>query len=385
MHTIFHLDLDAFFVSVERIIDPSLNNKPVVVGGDPHGRGVVAACSYEAREYGLHSAMPIRQAYRLCPHGMYIHGHFGEYEKYSHGVKSILEKMAPIIEQASVDEFYMDFSGCEKIYGSFQSLASHIQKEVWIQLGLPSSIGIGSNKLIAKIASDFYKPKGITFVLHGMEREFLAPMPVGAIPGVGKVTLKELNAKGIHTIGELASLSQDYLSAAYGKNGLDLWRRANGIGTDYLTVGHERKSISKETTFDNDVVNRKFLIDTVFNLTGKVCHYLREENWQASTISIKLRYSDFVTVTRAETTKPTNDDKIIFETASRLMNKAITRRIAVRLIGLHLSNLTKYSRQEILFDDENTKRTDMINAINHLRAKYGYSSIQIGNAGEKDL
>ncbi|MCX6149542.1 MAG: DNA polymerase IV [Ignavibacteriales bacterium] len=380
MRIIFHLDLDAFFVSVERVLEPSLNGKPVIVGGDPLGRGVVTACSYEARKYGLHSAMPIRQAYKLCPHGIYLHGHFKEYENYSKAVENILKKYAPILQQASIDEFYMDFTGCEKIYGNFFLFASFLQKEIWDQLLLPSSIGIGSNKTIAKIASDCMKPLGITYVLPGMEKDFLCPMPVETIPGVGKVTLKSLREKGFRTIGEVAKTTLEYFSTAYGKSGIDLWEKANGHGTDFLSISHERKSISKETTFDEDVVSKIVIEQTLFKLIGTVCQTLRDENWQAATISIKLRYSDFVTITRAKTIRPTDDDKLIYETTLDLFHKAFTRRIAVRLIGVHLSNLTDFAEQEILFEDEEIKRKKMLKAINTLRAKYGFKAVQVGTA-----
>lgn len=379
LHTIFHLDLDAFFVSVERILDPSLEGKPVIVGGDPHGRGVVAACSYEARKFGLHSAMPIRQAFKLCPHGIYLHGHFKEYENYSEAVKKILLKYAPVLEQASIDEFYMDFTGCMKIYGNFLMFASHLQEEIRNSLFLPCSIGIATNKTLAKIASDCMKPKGITYVVPGFEKEFLEHMPVETIPGVGKVTLRDLNSKGFNRIGDIARTSKEYFTIAYGKNGADLWEKANGQGINFLTVSHERKSISKETTFDTDVTEKKFIEDTLFELTSKVCHTLREEHWHTSTIGIKLRYTDFNTVIRSKTIKPTFDDKIIFETAKDLFYKAYTRRIAIRLIGIHLSNLISCSEQTQLFQTGETRRSKMIEAVNSVRGKYGFSSIMMGS------
>jgi DNA polymerase-4 len=378
MRTIFHLDLDAFFVSVERILDPSLNGKPVIVGGDPHGRGVVAACSYEARKFGLHSAMPIRTAYRLCPKGIYLHGHYEEYVRLSKTVKDILTKYAPVIEQASIDEFYMDFTGCEKIYGSLFSFASFLQNEIKQKLFLPCSIGIGSNKTIAKIASDCMKPAGITYVLQGLEKEFLAPMPVESIPGVGKATLKDLNSKGFYRIGDLSKLSSDYFAVAYGKPGIDLWHKANGEGSEYLTIQHEQKSISKETTFGEDVTSRQFIKEILFNLTGKVCQTLRDQNCRASTIGIKLRYSDFQTVIRSKTIKPADDDKIIFDTAWSLLQKSLTRRIAVRLIGVRLTNFSPSSEQEVLFEEYELKRKKMLKAVTKLRDRYGYPVIKIG-------
>ncbi|HKB85522.1 MAG TPA: DNA polymerase IV [Ignavibacteriaceae bacterium] len=375
MRIIFHLDLDAFFVSVERILDPSLNGKPVIVGGDPHGRGVVAACSYEARSYGLHSAMPVRQAFKLCPGGIYLHGHYDEYVHFSHAVKNVLSSYAPVIEQASIDEFYMDFTGCSKIYGSMFSFASKLQQEIRQKLSLPCSIGIGSNKTVAKIGSDCMKPMGITYIVPGMEREFLSYMPIETIPGVGKVTLRELNNKGFFLIRDITKLSVGYWGTAYGKYGIALWHKANGEGTEYLTVGHEQKSISKETTFGSDVTSDQKIYEVLFELTGKVCQNLRDENYIASTISIKLRYSDFSTLTRSRTLKPTDDDKVIFENARDLLRKAHTRRVGVRLIGVGVSKFSSFYEQEVLFEDEEVRRKKLFRAIDILRKKYSYSII----------
>jgi DNA polymerase IV len=378
MRLIFHLDLDAFFVSVERILNPKLKGKPVIVGGDPkYGRGVVAACSYEARQYGLHSAMPIRTAYRLCPHGIYIHGNHNEYIHFSDAVENIISKYAPIVEPASIDEFYLDMTGCQKIYGSMFSFASFIQNEIWIKLSLPCSIGIGSNKTIAKIASDSMKPTGITYVLPGMEKEFLNPMPVETIPGVGVVTLKDLNNKGIYKIGDITSLPQEYFAVANGKYGIDLWRKANGEGTEYLTIRRGQKSISKETTFDEDVTSDEMIKKTLFELAGKICQTTRNHGWIASTINIKLRYSDFQTLTRSRTIKPTDDDKIVFDTAWQLLSKAHSRRVAVRLIGVGLTNFSEYTEQEFLFEAEEIKRKKLFRAVTRIRDKYGYNSISL--------
>lgn len=379
MRTIFHLDLDAFFVSVERILDPSLKGKPVIVGGDPKiGRGVVAACSYEARVYGLHSAMPIRTAYKLCPHGIYIHGSHGEYSHFSKAVKNILLQYAPIVQQASIDEFYMDFTGCRNVYGSLFSFASFLQKEIWERISLPCSIGIGSNKTIAKIGSDCMKPNGITYIFSGMEKEFLAPMPVEAIPGVGKVTLQDFHSKGIYRIGDITKLPQDYFAAAYGKYGIDLYKKACGEGNEYLIVdNYEQKSISHERTFA-DVTSKQFLKEKLFKLTGKVCQELRDMDWLASNVHIKLRYSDFNTLTRSRMIKPTDDDKTIFEEAWKMLIKALTRRVAVRLIGIGLSKFSKFSEQQELFEWEEIKRRRMLRAVTKIRDKYGYESLMFG-------
>jgi DNA polymerase-4 len=379
MRTIFHLDMDTFFVSVERIMNPKLKGKPVVVGGDPkYGKGVVAACSYEAREYGLHSAMPIRKAYSLCPHAIYLHGHHEEYTRYSHLVKNILNKYAPVLEQASIDEFYIDFSGCKHIYGSFKTLALIIQREINNKLALPCSIGIASNKTTAKIASDFKKPNGITYISPGEEKDFLSDLPVQVIPGVGKVTLKDLNQKGIYFIRDITNLPKDYFSAAFGKYGSDLWEKASGNGTKYLSVEREQKSISHETTFLNDVLSIKKIEETLFTLSAKLSQSLKENNWIASTISFKLRYSDFNTITRARTIPHTDDPAAIYNTVRELFYKNFTRRVAIRLVGIRLTNFLGKSEQLFLFDDNFTKRERIIGAINKIRARYGFSSISFG-------
>lgn len=378
MKTIFHLDLDAFFVSVERILDPKLEGKPVIVGGDPTGRGVVAACSYEARKFGLHSAMPIRQAYKLCPQGIYLHGHYKEYVRYSESVRTILEKYAPLLQQASVDEYYMDFTGTEKIYGPYPEFALFLQREIKEKTGLPSSIGIGKNKNIAKIGSDFHKPFGITYVPPGQEKEFLAPLPIEVMPGIGKKTATELHARGFNKIGDIAAAPPEYFSTAFGKYGTDIWYKANGEGNDVLTLEREQKSISKENTFGEDVLDKKIVDHTLFELTGQICQNLRDLNWMALTVSIKLRYSDFQTLTRSKTIEPTCDDKIVYETALNLIEKANTRRLAIRLIGVGLSNFIPYSEQQILFEDEETKRKKMLEAVNAIRNKFGFDTIKIG-------
>jgi DNA polymerase-4 len=223
------------------------------------------------------------------------------------------------------------------------------------------------------------KPKGITYVLPGMEKEFLAPMPVETIPGVGKVTLKSLNDKGIYTIGDIAGLPSDYFGSAFGKYGIDLWEKANGQGSEYLNPPQKRKSISKERTFSQDIVNKDEIESILFRLTGEVCQILRDRNWQTSTVSIKLRYSDFVTLTRASTVKPTDDDKSVFEIASKLFRKAYTRRVGVRLIGIHLSKFNEFEEQEILFEDKATIRKKMFRAVTKIRDRYGYQSIRLGN------
>jgi DNA polymerase IV len=378
MRTIFHLDLDAFFVSVERILDPSLNGKPVIVGGDPQGRGVVAACSYEARKFGLHSAMPIRRAYSLCPQGIYLHGNFREYSRYSRIVKEILTRYAPVIQQASVDEYYMDFTGTENIYGKYFDFAKKLQQIVLSETGLPCSIGIGKNKTLAKIGSDCMKPMGVTYIEPGFEKKFLAPMPVETIPGIGKKTTIELNRRGFYKIGDIAEAPLEYFTKAFGKGGMDIWYKANGEGNEYLTEEHDAKSISKENTFMEDTIDLDLIKDTMFTMTGQVCQNLRDNKMQAMCINLKLRYSDFSTLTRAKSVPPTDDDKVVFETVWALFIKNYTRRVSVRLIGVGLTKFVKLPDQKALFDDTDEKRKKILEAVNTIRDKHGYNLIKLG-------
>ncbi len=385
MKTIFHLDLDAFFVSVERVLDPSLEGKPVIVGGDPNSRGVVAACSYEARKYGLHSAMPIKTAFKLCPHGIYLHGSHKEYTRFSKNVKKILENYSPMIEQTSIDEFFMDFTGCEYIYGSLFMFASKLQREIWDKLSLPCSIGIGRNKNVAKIGSDCMKPKGITYIIPGYEKEFLAPMPISVIPGVGKVTERTLNSKGFYIISDIQNTPEDYFSLLFGKYGTSLWNRANGEGSDLLTLEHKRKSISKETTFEIDVVDKNELEMVLFNLVSKVAQSIRNKNWQTSTVGIKLRYSDFGTIIRDKTITATDDDKIIYENVVKLFRNNYNRRVGIRLIGVHTTNFSEAAEQEFLFDDSRISRKKMLKAVQKIRDKYGFDAIIVGGNESKNI
>jgi DNA polymerase-4 len=304
-----------------------------------------------------------------------------EYSRFSGEVKSLLEKYTPIIQQASIDEFYLDFSGTKRIYGSIFDIAKKIQNEIQNELNLPCSIGIGTNKTIAKICSDYAKPKGVTYIFPGMEKAFLSPLPVQVIPGVGKVMLESLNSKGFITIEDITKISEEYFSLTYGKAGISLWNKANGKGSTNINLDKERLSISKERTYEKDEVNFDEIENTLFNLTGKVCQSLRDKNWETATISIKLRYSDFVTLTRSKTIKATNDDKIIFETALKLLKNAHTRRIAVRLIGIHLTNFSEFCEQESLFDEEIKNRNGMLEAVTSIRDKYGFNLIKFGNIG----
>jgi DNA polymerase IV len=383
MRTIFHLDLDAFFISVERVMNPSLIGKPVIVGGNPkEGRGVVAACSYEARKYGLHSAMPIRLAYRLCPNGIYLHGSFTEYERYSDMVKKFLTGLAPVIEQASIDEFYMDFTGTQRIYGSPLLFGNYIMREIKNKFGLPCSIGIAGNKSTAKIACDVGKPEGLIYLSPSTAKHFLEDLRIEIIPGVGKKTLEKMHSFAIYKIKDITNIPLDFFTAAFGKFGLDIWRKANAEGTEYLTPEREQKGMSKEVTFGRDVLSNRKIEEMIFHQVCKLCHKLREDNLTASTISLKLRYTDFKTLTRSVTlSEPTNQDHKAYEEAVDLFRKAHTRRIGIRLIGVRFSNFKISFDQASLFDSRGESMKRMYFAMDKIREKYNYEVIKLGNEG----
>lgn len=370
---IFHLDLDAFFVSVERINDPSLVGVPVIVGGNPFGRGVVSACSYEARKFGVHSAMPSRRAYQLCPQGRFVKGSYSEYSRYSKIVREILGKYAPVLEQASIDEFYLDFTGTKLIYGEPAKLAAFLKQEILKITGLPASIGIATNKTIAKISSDKAKPNGIYEVKAGYEKSFLANLPIEVMPGVGKVMSQMLRERGFNLLKDITNAPEPYFRAAFGKAGADLWHKSNGEGNDILVSTRDQKRVSREMTFKEDTIDLSYVKKMMAILSTKVAENLRDDQMQASTIQVKLRYSDFKTYTRGKTISPaTADDNIIFNIAWELFEKANTRRVAIRLIGVGATKLTPFAEQGNLFDDTDEKRKRLLKAVDLIRAKYGH-------------
>jgi DNA polymerase-4 len=369
---IFHVDLDAFFVSVERILDPKLIGKPVIIGGEPKSRGVVAAASYEARKFGIHSAMPLYQAYNLCKHAIFLHGHHDKYAYYSDQVQEIMLKYAPRIEITSIDEAYLDMTGCERIYGNMMRFALSLQKCVRDELKLPISIGIGSNKMIAKVASDASKPEGVLFVTPGFEKEFLAPLYVEVLPGVGKVTLELLHNYGIHSVGQLALFDKTVLRELFGVSGEILYQYSHGQGDQNFYEGRKRKSISKSLTFSKDLVDKTLIERYLLNLIECICFKMRKEKILGKTISLRIRYSDFKDVQRSKTLIfPTNDDIIVFSLVSELFRNSVTRRLSIRLVGVEISNLCDDISQEELFNQKGNKWERILACEQKLKIKYG--------------
>lgn len=374
-----HIDLDAFFVSVERALNPELKGKPVVVGGRPGGRGVVAAASYEARAFGLKSAMPLKTAYRLCPQAIFVEGSYPTYREASQKFMAILTDFSPFIEPMGIDEAYLDVTGFESLYGSIHQMAVKIKERVKKELGLPVSIGIAGSKMVAKIASALSKPDGLLEVASGEECSFLAPLPIGKLPGVGKKTEPILLGLGIDTIGKLAITPLSVLKSRFGVFGEVSRRFANGIDDRKVEPPAAAKSISRETTFDKDTRNRAFLEATLRYLSERVGVELREQGKQARCINLKLRFADFTTITRSHTlNQPTNADQNIFSTGTKLLNKALAgQKQPVRLVGIGVSNLVEGKQLDML--DSSGRRLEQLNkTLDRIRQKYGFTSIQTG-------
>jgi DNA polymerase IV len=377
--------MDTFFVSVERLFDQSLVGKPVVVGGDPDKRGVVAAASYEVRKFGVHSGMPIGEAKRRCPHAIFVRPKGRRYGEFSDKVMEILGNYSPKIEQVSVDEAYIDYTGCERLFGPVLKAASVIKNEIFAKLKLPASFGIAANKLISKIASkNFAKPNGIFAVPEGSEKDFLRPLHIKKLPGVGDHMFERLTGMGILTIGDLAGFDKELIVGAFGKYGEYLWESSNGISSDEVVIEYEAKSIGKETTFETDTLDIAFLSATLFELAEKIGRKLRREGFVAKTVTLKLRYSDFKTVTRRQTLpSATNRDDVIYEVARAEMKKLLGERVRVRLVGIQASNLARKDYQlSLLGYNREEKYGSFYTALDKIRSKFGINSV-FKNVGEE--
>jgi DNA polymerase-4 len=376
---ILHIDLDAFFVSVEQVMAPGLCGKPVVVGGRPDRRGVVASASYEARTFGIRAGMPLSQAYRLCPQAIFLQGSFPAYRDASERFMTILADFSPCLEPVGLDEAYLDVTGCEA-YGTPRQLALYIKERVKKRLGLIASVGVAGCKVVAKIASDLGKPDGLVEVAVGQEKEFLSPLSVASLPGVGKKTEQALKSLGIKTIGKLAVLPPETIKNRLGAAGMMLYHYANGIDVREVEPPGAAKSISRETTFAEDTLDRTFLQAILRYLCERVGAELRQEGKHARTITLKLRYADFETITRRISSKEFTDaDEAIFVGAVRLLDQALARnRKLVRLIGVGVSNLVGYGKQLHLLDSRPQRMAHLDKAIDRIRNKYGFTSIQTG-------
>lgn len=374
---IIHIDLDAFFVAVERLDNPALLGLPVIVGGRAESRGVVASASYEARRFGVHSAMPTAQALRLCPQAVLVSGHYGRYTEMSRRVMALLAGYTPLLEPISIDEAFLDVTGTEAHYGPPARLAATIQDRIEAELKLSASLGVAGSKLVAKIASDHRKPHGITVVPPGEEAAFLAPLPIRRLWGVGQVTARELARLGVQTVGDLAGFSREELAGRFGAHGEGLWRAARGIDDAPVLPEREVKSLSREETFAQDVRDPSLLRRELLRLSEAVAFRLRRHNFRARTIHLKLRYEDFTTLTRQATlAEPTDTGPAIYAQALALFEAAWDRRRPVRLVGVGAANLEPPVRQLRLFEQEDIRQTQLDAALDRIRARYGEDAIQ---------
>ncbi len=369
---ILHMDLDTFFVSCERLIDSKLNNKPVLIGGTSD-RGVVASCSYEARRFGIHSAMPMRMAKQLCPEAIILRGNSGIYSKYSTMVTDIIKENVPLYEKSSIDEFYIDLSGMDKFFGSYK-LASELRNKVIKETGLPISFGLSINKTVAKIATGEAKPNNQIKIHKGDEKPFLAPLSVRKIPMVGEVTYKSLCDLGIKRIRTVQEMPYEMMSKVLGKNGGSIWKKANGIDNAPVVQYQERKSISTERTFDRDTTDISKLKTILTAMTQELTYQLRNGNKLTACVSVKIRYSDFQTYTMQKRIPYSASDHIIFPIIMELFKRLYQRRLLVRLVGVNFSHLVEGGQQINLFEDCD-KVISLYQAMDRIRKRYGSRAV----------
>ena len=376
---IAHFDLDTFFVSVELLHHPEYIGLPVYVGG--RDRGVVTSCSYEARKFGVRSGMPSREAQRLCPQAIVLNWSRGEYSRYSRWVTQIIADKAPLFEKASIDEFYIDLTGMQKFFDPLQWTID-LRKQIIDETKLPISFGLASNKMIAKIATDEAKPNGYLQVPFGKEKEFLAPMPVSKIPGVGEHTFLALQAIGIKTIRDISEKPIEELEERLGKWGADLWYKSQGIHNREVTQYHEAKSVSSENTFDENKTDLSFLTSELVRLTEKICYELRQDEKVAGCVAVKIRYPDFETTSRQTTIPYSCADDEIIPVVKELFHKLYKKGTPVRLLGVRLSELTNEAIQTNLFDDVERK-SDLYKAIDDVKDRFGKNLLTRASSSKK--
>jgi DNA polymerase IV len=378
---ILHIDMDAFFAAVEQLDQPEYRGKPVVVGADPKrgkGRGVVSTCSYEARKYGIHSAMPISQAYARCPFAIYLPGRMRRYQEISRQIMDILYNFSPIVEPISIDEAFLDISGCLRLLGSPRVIAIAIKEKIRTEIGLTASIGIAPSKFIAKIASDLQKPDGLVIVTKEQTVDFLKPLPISKMWGVGKKTEPLLLKYGIKTIGDLAAYSQDKIINLFGKSGLHFWSLANGLDDREVITHDAAKSVSQEITFEQDTDDPEEIKKTLYYLCNELSRILRSQKLKGRTITLKIRLADFSTFTRSYShCEYTNSSKIIVETIFELFSKFDTQGQKIRLLGVAVSNLnTQFGDQISIFDQptDHKERSDEVMQL--IQSKFGVEAIK---------
>ncbi len=366
--TIVHMDMDTFFVSVERLHNSSLLGKPVLVGGTSD-RGVVASCSYEARRFGIHSAMPMRMARQLCPHAIIVRGDYEQYTKYSDTVTEIIKETVPVYEKTSIDEFYMDLTGMERFFGSYK-LATELRKNIIKETGLPISFALSTNKTVAKVGTGEAKPNGQKEIRSGTEKGFLAPLSVKKIPMVGDKTYHILRSMGIEKVKTMQDMPIELMERVLGENGILIWKKANGIDNSPVEQYSERKSISTENTFDKDTIDVTYLKAMLVSMTEKLAFQLRSEQKLTSCVTVKIRYSDFNTYTMQSRIGYTSLDHTLIDKVKELFDKLYQKRMLIRLIGIRFSHLVHGNYQFDIFNDT-AEQIQLYQAMDKLRKRYG--------------
>jgi DNA polymerase-4 len=379
---ILHVDMDAFYASVEMRERPELVGKAVIVGGTPEGRGVVAAASYEVRKYGVHSAMPTGKALKLCPHAIVVKPRMSLYAAVSDQIQAILHRYTPLVEPLSLDEAFLDVTGSAALFGSAPDIARQIKEDIRSELRLVASVGVAPNKFLAKLAGDLQKPDALLVVEADRVQEFLDPLPVGRLWGVGRVTQREIAELGIETIGQFRQLAPSEIAARFGKHGSSLWELAHGRDDRKVIPDREAKSISHETTFPVDMVSLETLQARLLELTDLVGQRLRRHGRVARTVQLKLRYADFSTITRAETLdRPTNVTNDIWSSANRLLTQKLPQRpLKVRLIGVGVQQLSpdQFGQPTLFEDAAHEKQSGADRVSDHIRAKFGQRALLRG-------
>jgi DNA polymerase-4 len=368
---IVHMDLDSFFVSVERMLDPLLNGKPVLVGGSSE-RGVVASCSYEARKFGVHSAMPMKRAKQLCPHAIVVKGSYEAYSEFSSRVTEIINENVPLYEKTSIDEFYIDLTGMDRFFGCYK-LATELRQKIIRETGLPISFALSSNKTVSKIGTGQAKPNGQMQIEHGKEKEFLAPLSIREIPMVGEKTYQLLSSLGIEKIKDLQDMPVQRVMQTLGDHGLTLWNKANGIDVSIVEPYGERKSISTEQTFGQDTTDTAHLKRMLVSMVEKLTYQLRDEEKLTSCVTIKIRYSDFSTFTTQMRVPYTALDSLLIEKVKQLFDKLYENK-PLRLIGVRFSHLIQGTYQYDLFNNVN-EQVQLYQAMDKLRNRFGSAAV----------
>jgi DNA polymerase-4 len=384
--SILHVDMDAFFVSVELLERPELRGKAVIVGGGPNQRGVVTSASYEARKFGVHSAMPLRTAGKLCPQGIFLDGHHQKYGEWSDRIATILAKFSPIVEMVSIDEAYLDLAGTERLHGPPLGAAHRLLHMITATTGLPCSGGLAATRLVAKVASEQAKPRGLVWVVPGSEARFLAPLPVRKIPGIGEVTERALRALGLETVGQLADLPQAKLEKIFGQWGTALYRKARGGDSYEFVIDAEPKSISHNHTFGEDTKDTEMLVAMLSHLSQKACKRLRESGLTARTLTLTIRYAGFDTYTRSKTLpEPTLLDGDIFAVFQKLFREHRDTKRKIRLLGVSLSGFSHGVRQlDLLEAERRGKLEKLTRAADNLRDRFGFDSVKFGGSLKAD-